>query len=381
MANSEVVSLSKKEARKIILSAQALNKNAPFGSGPESVIRAIEHLGYVQIDTLSVVERAHHHVLWTRIPAHTLPWLEKAQYKSRRVFEYWSHAAAYLPMKDYRYSIPVMNLFRDQKDRWPKSQTAELKKVLELVRNEGPVQSRDFESDHKGGTWWDYKPQKWALQRLYLEGHLMVSHREGFQRVYDLPERILPTDIDTSTPTRQEYYRHLILQTLKAQGIASRKALFHLRQIDHPDFDLVLSQLLEDESIKAIKVGALKEMYALSESLDQTIRIPDRFVFLSPFDNMIIWRQRLKDIFGYDYTLECYIPEAKRVYGYFCLPMLRKDEIVGRIDLKADRKAKVLRVKKVFWTNEKTRGNSNELYRDALDRFATFNLCEEVKGW
>ncbi len=152
--------ISKKEARKIILAAQGLNKTSPFGSGPSSVSKAIDHLGYVQIDTISVVERAHHHVLWNRIPQYKAAWLDHAQLKTRSVFEYWSHAAAYLPMKDFRYSIPVMEAFRSKKDRWPKSQRGEMKKVMDRIRQEGAVMSRHFESNHKGGTWWDWKPAK-----------------------------------------------------------------------------------------------------------------------------------------------------------------------------------------------------------------------------
>ncbi|HJW30854.1 MAG TPA: crosslink repair DNA glycosylase YcaQ family protein, partial [Saprospiraceae bacterium] len=194
---TQPVHISKQEARRIILAAQGLDKMNPFGSGPKSVVKAVEHLGYVQIDTISVVERAHHHVLWNRIPAYQASWLDQAQKKSRAVFEYWAHAAAYLPMKDFRFSLPVMHAFKSKKDRWPKSQRTEMKKVLDRIKAEGPLMSRDFESTHKGGSWWDWKPAKWALQRLFLEGALMVSHREGFQRIYDLPDRIIPEGIDT----------------------------------------------------------------------------------------------------------------------------------------------------------------------------------------
>jgi uncharacterized protein len=370
--------ISKKEARKIILAAQGLNKVTPFGAGPSSVSKAIDHLGYVQIDTISVVERAHHHVLWSRIPNYKPEWLDQAQIKTRLVFEYWSHAAAYLPMKDFRFSLPVMEAFRSKKDRWPKSQQKEMKLVMDRIRDEGSVMSRHFESDHKGGTWWDWKPAKWALQRLYLEGHLMVSHREGFQRVYDLPERIIPGDTDTSTPDWRAYYSYLILNTLKAQGIASRNELFHLRHIDQKKFDKVTDELLEEEKIMPVTIEGLKTLYTLPSYLAQPIRFVDRISILSPFDNTIIWRNRIRDLFDFDYTLECYIPAHKRVYGYFCLPILKRDEFIGRMDVKAERKSGVLQVKKIFWSEPKLGNELKPLLDEALERFAEFNQCDSI---
>jgi uncharacterized protein YcaQ len=371
--------ISKKEARKIILAAQGLHKSIPFGAGPSSVSKAIDQLGYVQIDTISVVQRAHHHVLWSRIPNYKEEWLQQAQLKTRTVFEYWSHAAAYLPMKDFRFSLPVMEAFRSQKDRWPKSQRSEMKKVMDRIRDEGTVMSRHFESDHKGGTWWDWKPAKWALQRLYLEGLLMVSHREGFQRVYDLPERIIPGDVNTATPDWREYYTYLIRNTLRAQGIASRNELFHLRHIDHKKFDKVMDELTEAGDLIPLNVEDHKTFYTLSSYLDQPIRIMDRISILSPFDNTIIWRNRIRKLFDFDYTLECYLPAQKRVYGYFCLPILRKDEFIGRVDVKANRKSSVLEVKKVFWTDPKIGADVKPLFEEALERFAGFNQCDSIR--
>ena len=239
--------------------------------------------------------------------------------------------------------------------------------------------SRHFESDHKGGTWWDWKPAKWALQRLYLEGLLMVSHREGFQRVYDLPERIIPSDINTATPDWREYYTHLIRNTLSAQGIASRNELFHLRHIDHKKFDKVMDELTEAGDLIPLNVEDHKSFYALSSYLDQPIRIMDRISILSPFDNTIIWRNRIRKLFDFDYTLECYLPAQKRVYGYFCLPILKKDEFIGRVDVKANRKSSVLEVKKVFWTDPKIGSEVKPLFDEALERFAGFNQCDSIR--
>ncbi len=206
----------------------------------------------------------------------------------------------------------------------------------------------------------------------------MVSHREGFQRVYDLPERIIPADVDTSTPDWRTYYSYLILNTLKAQGIASRNELFHLRHIDHKKFDKVIDELLEEGTVIPLKWEGLKTLYTLPSYLEQNIRLADRVSILSPFDNSVIWRNRIRDLFDFDYTLECYLPEPKRVYGYFCLPILRKDEFIGRADVKADRKAGVLQVKKFFWNDPKKEKEMKSHLDDALERFAVFNQCERI---
>lgn len=374
---SDSISLS--TARRIILQAQGLTKISPFGAGPASVIKAIEHLGYVQLDTISVIERAHHHVLRTRIPAYQSEWLDKAQYNQRRIFEYWAHAAAYLPMKDYRFAIPVMDVFRSKKDRWPKTSKSDMKKVLERIRAEGPLMSRDFESDHKGGNWWDWKPAKWALQRLFLEGNLMVSHRSGFQRIYDLSENILPENIDTTPPTKEEYYRYLITNTLRAQGLATKSEIAHLRTTDKKVFDKTLHYLEEEGTIVPVNVEKSKTYFTLPSHLGQNIKIQRKITILSPFDNLIIWRKRIKDIFDFDYTLECYIPSPKRQYGYFCLPVLYGDQFAGRIDLKADRKSETLIIKKEYWLPAHQSMSSNDLYIEALNSFAAFNGCTKIR--
>ncbi|MEO6130449.1 MAG: crosslink repair DNA glycosylase YcaQ family protein [Saprospiraceae bacterium] len=370
--------ISNSQARRIILHAQGLTRPAPFGSGPVSIIKAINQLGYLQLDTISVIERAHHHILFTRIPGYKSEWLEKAQYQKRELFEYWSHAAAYLPMQDYRFSIPVMNVFIDKKDRWPDSSKKDMRLVMKRVREEGPLMSRHFESHHKSGNWWDWKPSKMALQRLFLEGDLMVSHREGFQRVYDLPENIIPAGTNTSSPTLSEYYHHLIKTTLCAQGIASPKEILHLRKSDSKIFNAALHQLQEEKIIVPVRVDDKKDYFTLPEYLDLKIKLPEKMWILSPFDNLVIWRKRLNDIFGFEYTLECYLPPQKRVYGYFCLPVLYKDQFLGRVDVKVDRSSKTLLIRKEYWDKNQNISSSTILYKEAIDLFAKNNKCENI---
>ena len=187
--------------RRIALDRQGLLKREPFGRGKRATLKAIEQLGYVQIDTISVVERAHNHVLRARVPNYENHHIDKLQ-REGRIFEYWFHAAAYLPMRDFRFALPRMHAMRSGEERWLRSRDQKLmREVLATVRETGPLKARDFEDTRRGrGGWWDWKPAKSALEQLFMQGDLMVTGREGFQKIYDLTERVLPADTDMRTP-------------------------------------------------------------------------------------------------------------------------------------------------------------------------------------
>jgi len=217
--------------RRLALERQGLLKQAPFGRGRAGVRRAIEQLGYVQIDTISVVSRAHDHVLEARVPGYR-PELLDAAIERGEVFEYWAHAAAYLPMRDYRFALPKMHAMRAGEDRWVRSRDARLmRRVLDRIRAEGPLQTRDFDApkQHRNSGWWDWKPAKHALEQLFMQGDLMVVGRRGFQKVYDLSERVLPAHVDTRTPSVDEFAIHLIERQLAATGCASTRVCAYQR--------------------------------------------------------------------------------------------------------------------------------------------------------
>jgi len=187
--------------------------------GTDNIIR---HMGYIQIDTLSVVARAHHHVLWSRNHKHREEELHQLL-KSRKIFEYWSHAASYLPMEDFRFSLPQKQLYREGHAHWFAKNKRIMKYVLDRIRAEGPLQSKDFETDRKRGSWFDWKPAKIALEQLFMEGTLMVSERKGFQKVYDITERVIPSTVNTAMPTEEEYAEHLVRNNMRSLGIFSLK--------------------------------------------------------------------------------------------------------------------------------------------------------------
>ena len=366
--------------RRIALNQQGLLKTDNFGRGKAATLRAIEHLGYVQIDTISVVERAHHHVLWSRVSNYQPKFLEQLV-KQRQLFEYWYHAASWLPMRDYRFALPRMASINGDRTWFPHSDSKLLGHILERVRAEGPLRARDFEDTRTGKKqWWDWKPAKQALEQLFMQGELMVSGREGFQKVYDLAERVLPDWVDTRHPGMEEYASYLVDTTLAAHGFATQKTMTYLRkgqalrdaigeqlQVRLEAGDLTTSKL-GDNSIAYAEPGLLESRAPHSSA---TVRI------LSPFDNLVIQRERGRDIFNFDYQIECYVPQPKRQFGYFCLPILYRDRLVGRIDCKANRKQQKLELKSIH-IEQKVDDEFSQRLGSALQDFATFNGCCEV---
>jgi len=200
--------------KKLTLFNQGLGKTSPFAKGVDGTLQAIEHLGYVQIDTISVVERAHHHVLWSRVPDYDLSHLNNLV-RERQIFEYWYHAASYLPMKDYRYALPAMMSVRIGESRYfNRGDQHLMNEILARVRAEGRIRLRDIDKNNKKslGNWWNTGPGRRAFEQLYMQGDLMICERNGMEKVYDLTERCLPENIDLSMPTLHEYAQYLLIQ-------------------------------------------------------------------------------------------------------------------------------------------------------------------------
>lgn len=370
------VELPLKHAQRLMVASQKL-------TGPTLKPREIiEHLGYVQIDTISVVERAHHHVFWSR--NHRYRPADLAQLvESRDVFEYWSHAASYLPMKDYRYSLPMKRAFQKGEPSWfPKDPQME-KKVLARIRKEGPLRSKDFEMKKKGTTgWWDWKPAKKTLERLFLEGELEITRREGFQKVYDLPENVIPSTVDTSMPSKAEYARYLVQRTLRHHGVATGNEIAYMHKA--PTKSAVVKALNEmvaaGEIVKVSVEGVDQTYFAFQESIENIPRVSPKIHILSPFDNLVIQRKKMITLFDFDYKIECYVPEAKRKYGYFVLPVLQGSRFVARIDCKADRKNQQLIVQSIHYENKVDKRLLQKKLEPKLLAFAKFNGCPRTAG-
>ena len=369
--------------RRIALNSQGLIGSAPFGKGLGGAKAAIHHLSYIQLDSISVIERAHNHIWRSRVP-NFKPEQSNQLLESATIFEYWAHAAAYLPMGEYRYYLADKAAVRAGTLRkgYPRDRKL-MKQVLKQVADEGPLASKDLEDRRtKSNGWWDWKPAKKAIEALYLEGELMICSRAGFQKTYDLTERVLPKGVDTTLPTTQERACHMLDQQLACHGLVSTMGATYGRR------DTALRKAMKTELDKRHSTGELisvtlpngSEYHTQPQQLDQPMpRLDNQLKILSPFDNAVIQRKRLIDLFSFDYQLECYVPEPKRKYGYLALPLLYKGEFVGRMDCKAHRAEKVLEVKGAFFGENCATPAVGAALAAALPDFAKFQECTDIR--
>lgn len=381
-------------ARRMAIQAQFFDQDPPLPPGKEGVAQIVERLGYVQIDTISVVERAHHHTLGTRCPDYEASMLHDLQAQERRVFEYWGHAASYLPMADYRFYIPLMRSF--PRNQWETQRLEQhghlMESVLDRIRQEGPLGSKDFKPPPgaKRGTWWDWKPAKVALELLFWQGDLMITERRKFQRIYDLTERVLPAAADTTPPDNEQLGRFLVRRALSAYGVArEREIRDHIHAAKKEVISQGLTDLVEAGQVIPLNIepDGQADYFALLETIEQatTLRsVSSEVRFLCPFDNLIIQRERTRRLFGFDYSLECYVPAVKRKYGYFVFPILWGERLVGRLDPKADRKQKTLIIRNLvfepwFAGPDFKQDEFLPAFMARLRQFAQFNRCETIK--
>ncbi|MDD2545773.1 MAG: crosslink repair DNA glycosylase YcaQ family protein [Burkholderiaceae bacterium] len=345
----------------------------------------MEHLAYVQIDTLSVVERAHHHVLWNRVPGYCRDFLNQLTC-SGQIFEYWFHAAAYLPVRDYRFALPRMLSFRRGESPYFRSVDPRLMaEILARVRGEGVLRTRYLKERAKAkGLWWDHGPGRRALDKLFMQGELMVRERKGMEKHYVLPEQCLPQGLDLREPSIDEMATYLLDSTVRAHGIVTWKQLLHLRtgpRLRAAMRDLLQSRCDQGDLVR-LDGPALPDTYVARAAwaTGRPAEASAAVQLLSPFDNAVIHRERLKQLFDFDYRLESYVPPAQRVYGYFCLPVVWQGNVVGRMDCKAERAANRLKVVRLHM--EPGVAPAAPFFaglNDAIHRLAAFCGCTDVE--
>ncbi len=382
------VSITIDQARRLAVKQQLLAE-PNLVIGKEGAVQVMDKLGYIQIDTINVINRAHHHILWTRLPDYRLEYLDELLAIDRQVFEYWGHAASYLPISDYRFYHRAMLQSADPHSKWERERLRNfghlMQPVLERIRDEGPLGVKDFPGPDNGpkNRWGGRKPEKVALEMLLWRGELMVTRREKFHRIYDLTGRVLPVDVDKTIPSNEELARFHVLRALKAFGIATEKEIAdHLQLAMKDEIKTAICTLDAAGEIRQVNIDGQKEVnWTQPDYLVDCDRPLDKpkIHFLSPFDNLIIQRKRTNRLFDFDYTLECYVPAAKRKWGYFVLPILWGDQLVGRLDPKADRKQKVLIIKSFQFEPgfEEFEAILPGLIRKLTD-LAKFNGCEKV---
>ncbi|OKO77162.1 crosslink repair DNA glycosylase YcaQ family protein [Bradyrhizobium sp. NAS96.2] len=383
---AEPLSLNNAAARHIWLRAQRLDTTAPFGEGASAVAAAVDHLGYVQIDTINVIERCHHHILFSRIPDYRRADLKQAQSQDKSVFEYWTHALSYIPSKDIGIFLPVMKAHKRDGHKWYSSVTpADTRKIMRLLR-EGPLTIRDIDDDvltEKEHLWQSRKPSKRALQLAFYGGVVTISERAGMLKTYELMGRHFGWDTPPKPAPASARTAYLLDRALRSQGIVSLDSICHL---DAPSKkavrSLIEARVRRKELVRIALEGAGKqEHWARPEVLEATgEEDPSLVHILSPFDPLIIQRKRTELFFGYGHRFEAYVPKEKRLFGYFALPVLVGDDIVAALDLKTDRQNKKLLMQKWSWVgNGKKQAGRKELKRrieEELDRFARFQLAE-----
>jgi uncharacterized protein YcaQ len=378
--------LSNIQARHIWLRAQRLDTSEPFGEGPGATAAAVEHLGYVQIDTINVIERSHHHILWNRIPAYRRADLRQAQSVDKTVFEYWTHALSYVPAKDFRFFLPAMKLHKREGHKWFASVSpADMRKVMKLLRRDGALTIRDIDDDvlvDKEHLWQSRKPSKRALQLAFYTGVVTISERTGMLKTYELMARHFGWDKPPKPASATEVTAYLLDRALRAQGVVSLDSICHLDAPSKPAVRrLIQARVRHKELVPVALEGAGKqEHWAQPETLEMTAGEPSALVhILSPFDPLIIQRKRTELFFGYGHRFEAYVPKEKRVFGYFALPVLVGNDIVAALDLKTDRKSRKLLMQKWSWVGAARKDARKELKRrieEELDRFERFQLAE-----
>jgi uncharacterized protein YcaQ len=380
------IALTRAEARAIWLRAQRLDSETPFGEGPQATRAAIEHLGYVQIDTIHVIERCHHHILWNRIPAYRRADLRHSQSVDKSIFEYWTHALSYVPAKDLRFFIPAMKLHRREGHKWfAEVKPADLRKVMRLLKKDGALTIRDIEDDvlvEKVHAWASRKPSKRALQLAFYEGRVTISERNGMLKTYELMDRHFGWGTPPKAASTHEITGYVLDRALRAQGVASLDSICHL---DAPSKKAV--RRLIDARVRrrelvpvALQDAGKQEHWAQPDALEIAGHaVAEHVHILSPFDPLIIQRKRTRLIFGYEHLFEAYVPKEKRRHGYFALPVLVGDEIVAAVDLKTDRQNRKLLLQKWNWVGAAAKEPRKELKRrieEELHRFERFQLGE-----
>lgn len=367
-------------ARAIWQRAQRLDEERPFGGGPEAARRAIAHLGYVQIDTINVIERCHHHILFSRIPDYRRSDLAQLQSVDKSVFEYWTHALSYVPTTDLPFFLPAMKAYREKPSAWFGSVTkAEVAAMKKRLRQEGPLSIRDIEDDElveKNHPWASRKPSKRVLQLMFYQGHVAIAAREGMVKTYDLIERHFGWDRPPRPATERQVTAYLLDRALRSQGLVSLDSICHLNAPAKKAVRELIEARVRRRMLVPVTIEGAEKVPHWAEPgvLEEQGPMAQRVHILSPFDPLIIQRKRLKLFYGYEHLFEAYVPAEKRRYGYFALPVLFGDRIVAAIDLKTDRTAGRMLVQKWTWI-EDVGVEGRAAIEEELGRFERFQLA------
>jgi len=322
-------SLSAGEARRLALSAQGLLGAPERGAGPLGMLR---RLGAVQLDTISVLARSHELVAYARLGPVGRPAVEAA-YWGGGCFEYWAHAACVLPVDDWPWFAFRRRHWRERQTWGRQVPAAALDEVRRRLAAEGPLTASDLGGAKGGGPWWDWTPAKVAAERLLGQGELVCVERRGWKRVYDLPERAIPPALLAADPTDDECHRTLVRRAGAHLGVATRADLADYYRLAAADVDRVVAGTgLVPVEVRGWRDRAWADPARLEALGHGRVRGRHRTTLLSPFDSLVWDRARTERVFGFAHRLEAYVPAARRLHGYFAMPVLAGGRLVGRVD-------------------------------------------------
>ena len=345
--------LSLAQARRIALAAQGFTDPLPSGTPDRRHLRrVVGRTNLLQIDSVNVFQRAHYLPAFSRLGAYPTTVLDDMAYRHRELFEYWGHEASLLPVALHPLLRWRMERARNLEEGWGgplrvmRDQPEFVAEVLRLVRELGPVSAGDLREGERRerGTWWSWDQEKIALEYLFWSGQVTTASRRGFERLYDVPERVLPAAVlDAPTPAREDAQRELVRLSARAHGVATETDLRDYFRLGVQDARDAVAALVDAGELLPVTVeGWKRPAYLWPEAAAP--RWVRRSALLSPFDPLVWERARTERLFGFSYRIEIYVPAPKRVYGYYVLPFLHHERIAARVDLKADRQAGVLRV-------------------------------------
>ncbi|MET0687325.1 MAG: crosslink repair DNA glycosylase YcaQ family protein [Solirubrobacteraceae bacterium] len=371
-------SLSLAQARRVALAAQGFADPQPAGAPSGWAVRRLfDRVGLVQIDSVNVLSRAHYLPLFSRVGPYDRELMDRgAHYAPRKLFEYWGHEASLIPVG--LQPLLRWRMERAHDDAWGGMRRVQEERpelvadVLDEVRERGPIAASELEAEERPkrtGPWWDWSDVKRAIEFLFWSGQVTSARRRGFERLYDVPERVLPAEvIATPTPSVEEAQRGLVRVAARSMGVASERDLRDYFRLPTAEAKERIAELVEAGELLPVTV----EGWRNHAYLDPGARFPrrvDACAVLGPFDSLIWERDRVERLFGFRYRIEIYVPAEKRVHGYYVLPFLLGERLVARADLKADRQAGVLRVQAAHAEEGAPAGTAERL-RERLEAMA-----------
>jgi uncharacterized protein YcaQ len=380
-----VDSVSPAAARRIALAAQGFARPRPDAVGTRQLNLALERIGLLQLDSVNVLERSHYLPMFARLGAYDKALLDRLTFAKKAPYrEYWAHEAALIPLEDWPLFGFRRQDYRDYysvaNDPWLAAHADTLAWLRAELAEKGPLPASKIERDAaapRRGSWWDWDEVKRGLERMFRFGDVVSAGRTGFERTYALPEQVMPAEVYRREVPREEAVRTLMERAARAHGIGTLSDFADYYRLKTGDAKPALASLVDEGVVHEVSVPGWKK----AAYLHRDARIPRRIettALLSPFDPVVWERDRALRMFGFHYRIEIYTPAPKRVYGYYTLPVLVDDALVGRIDLKNDRKRGVLRVQSA-WREEGVADAVAERVVPALRELAAWQGLGELE--